>query len=54
VVVGIAAIGDEQVDVLSRLAEVVEDDALTRELIEATDPAAVVACLNHAPAQEGP
>ena len=56
VVVGIAAVGDEHVDLLSRLAEVVEDEALTRSLIEATDPAAVVACLNRGaaePAQAG-
>jgi mannitol/fructose-specific phosphotransferase system IIA component len=48
VIVGIAAIGDEHVDVLSRLAEVVEDEALTRALVVATDPAEVVACLNGA------
>lgn len=46
VVVGIAAIGDEHVDLLSRLAEVVEDAALTRVLMAATDPAEVVSCLN--------
>ncbi len=50
VVVGIAAIGDEHVDLLSRLAEVIEDGVLVRSLVEATDPAAVVACLNHTPA----
>jgi mannitol PTS system EIIA component len=50
-VVGIAALGDEHVELLSRLAEVVEDEALTRSLIDATDPAAVVKCLNRAPAQ---
>ncbi len=54
VVVGIAAIGDQHVDLLSRLAEVVEDAALMRTLVEATDPAAVVACLNRAPAQAQP
>lgn len=53
VVVGIAAVGDEHVDLLSRLAEVVEDAALARSLVEATDPAAVVACLNRGPAQQG-
>jgi mannitol/fructose-specific phosphotransferase system IIA component len=54
VIVGIAAIGDEHVDVLSRLAEVVEDEALTKALVTATDPAEVVACLNGtgAPAAE--
>ncbi len=50
VVVGIAALGDEHVDLLSRLAEVVEDEALTRSLVEATDAAAVVRCLNGTPA----
>lgn len=51
VVVGIAAIGDEHVDVLSRLAEVVEDEALTRALIAAKDPAEVVACLERPSAE---
>jgi phosphocarrier protein FPr len=51
VVVGIAAIGDEHVELLSRLAQVVEDAALTRSLIEATDPAVVVECLNRAPTE---
>jgi phosphocarrier protein FPr len=50
-VVGIAAIGDEHVELLSRLAQVVEDEALTRSIIEATDPAVVVECLNRAPAE---
>jgi mannitol/fructose-specific phosphotransferase system IIA component len=53
-VVGIAAIGDEHVDVLARLAEVVEDEALTKALVAATEPEVVVACLNGhgAPAPE--
>ena len=51
VVVGIAAIGDEHVELLSRLAQVVEDEGLTRSLIEATDPAVVVECLNRAPTE---
>lgn len=50
-VIGIAAVGDEQVEVLQRLAEVVEDDALTRSLIEAKDPARVVECLTRPPAE---
>jgi mannitol PTS system EIIA component len=50
-VVGIAARGDEQVGLLQRLAQVVEDEALTRELLSATDPAAVVECLNRLPAE---
>ncbi len=45
-VVGIAAVGDEHIDVLARLGEVVEDEALTRSLFEATDPTAVVALLS--------
>ncbi len=54
VVMGIAAIGDEHVDVLSRLAEVVEDEARIKALVAATDPGEVVACLNGsgAPAAE--
>ena len=51
VVVGIAALGDEHVELLSRLAEVVENEGLTRSLIEATDPAVVVECLNRAPTE---
>jgi len=51
VVVGIAAIGDEHVDVLSRLAEVVEDEGLVKALAATTDPAVVVACLNGAGAK---
>lgn len=51
VVVGIAAVGDEHVDLLSRLAEVVEDEALTRALIEARDAAIVLRCLNGPPAR---
>ncbi len=50
-VIGIAAQGDEQVEVLQRLAEVVEDAALTRSLIEASDPAVVVECLTRAPTE---
>lgn len=49
-VVGIAACGDEHVDLLSRLAQVVEDEALTRELVAAKDPAVIVECLNRLPA----
>ncbi len=50
-VVGIAAQGDEQVEVLQRLAEVVEDEALTRSLIEASDPGAVVESLLRPPSE---
>jgi mannitol/fructose-specific phosphotransferase system IIA component len=49
-VIGIAAQGEEQVEVLQRLAEVVEDEALTRSLIQAGDPALVVECLTRPPA----
>jgi phosphocarrier protein FPr len=49
IVVGIAALSGEHIDVLARLGEVVEDEALTRALVEATDPAAVVACLGAPP-----
>jgi phosphocarrier protein FPr len=47
-VIGIAAVGDEHINVLARLGEVVEDEALTRLLFAATDPAAVVECLSRA------
>jgi mannitol/fructose-specific phosphotransferase system IIA component len=47
-VVGIAAVGDEHIGVLARLGQVVEDEALTRLLFEATDPATVVECLSRA------
>lgn len=50
-VIGIAAQGDEQVEVLQRLAEVVEDEALTRSLIQAADPAVVVECLTRPPTE---
>lgn len=50
-IVGVAAVGDEHVDVLARLAEVVEDVALTKALVAATDPAEVTACLNGTGAQ---
>jgi mannitol PTS system EIIA component len=45
-VVGIAACSDEHVDLLQRLAEVIEDESLVRRLIDATDPLAVVECLD--------
>lgn len=49
-VVGIAAVGDEHLDVLARLGEVAEDDAVIRRLVRATEPEAVVECLRHTPA----
>lgn len=51
-VVGIAAVGDEHIDVLARLGEVVEDEAAMRGLIAATEPEAVVACLSGPPENE--
>jgi len=53
-VVGIAAVGDEHIDVLARLGQVVEDDAVTKWLFAATDPDAVVECLSHPAADEAP
>lgn len=47
-VIGIAAAGNEHIDVLARLAEVVEDEALTQQLLAARDPEVVVACLSPA------
>ena len=47
-VVGIAAVGDEHIDVLARIGEVVEDEALTRSLFATTDPEAVIECLSRA------
>lgn len=37
-VIGIAAIADEHVGVLASLAEVIEDDDITHQLIHTTDP----------------
>jgi phosphocarrier protein FPr len=45
-VIGIAARSDEHVAVLQRLAEVVEDEALVRRLVEATDAGFVVETLD--------
>jgi phosphocarrier protein FPr len=51
-VVGIAARGDEHIDVLSRLGELIEDEALTRRLVEAVDAATIVECLRSAGTSE--
>jgi phosphocarrier protein FPr len=48
-VIGIAACSDEHVDLLQRLAELVEDESLVRRLIESSDPLAVVDCLETPP-----
>lgn len=47
-VVGIAAFGDEHIDVLTRLSEVVEDKAATDRLIKASDPAHIFSALGGA------
>lgn len=44
-VVGIAASGDEHIDVLIRLSEVVEDKEATDQLIKASDPALIFQAL---------
>jgi phosphocarrier protein FPr len=49
-VVGIAAVGDEHINVLARLGQVVEDEATTRSLVEATSAAVVIECLSRASA----
>ena len=48
-VIGIAAQSDEHVGVLSRLAEVIEDEETTRQLVQTTDPVTIVECLNRPP-----
>lgn len=45
-VVGIAAVGDEHVDVISRVAGLVEDRALAQALVAASDPTDVTTYLN--------
>jgi mannitol/fructose-specific phosphotransferase system IIA component len=44
-VIGIAASSDEHVNVLSNLAEVIEDEDRTEELIKTTDPALILTSL---------
>ena len=44
-VIGIAASSDEHVNVLSNLAEVIEDEEKTEELIKTTDPALILTSL---------
>lgn len=41
-VIGIAAVGDEHVEVLSKLADVIEDENNLAELLNTTDPDVVV------------
>jgi phosphocarrier protein FPr len=45
-VVGIAATGDEHIDVLTALSEVVEDEEATDRLIQTTDPLLIVKMLS--------
>lgn len=42
-VIGIAASSDEHVGVLANLAEVIEDEEITNQLIHTTDPALILA-----------
>lgn len=44
-IIGIAASSDEHVGVLSRLAEVIEDEALTEELIQTEYPEKILSAL---------
>lgn len=48
-IIGIAASSDEHVGVLARLAEVIEDEETTQQLIYATDPAIIIDHLCQAP-----
>lgn len=41
-IIGIAASSDEHVGVLSRLAEVIEDEEVTHQLISTTDPSLIL------------
>jgi phosphocarrier protein FPr len=45
-IIGIAASSDEHVGVLAKLAEVVEDEQITKELIETTDPELILSALS--------
>lgn len=51
-IIGIAATSNEHVGVLASLAEVVEDEDKTNELIHTTDPAVILAALAAQPAEE--
>jgi PTS system mannitol-specific IIA component len=50
-VIGIAAIGDEHVEVLSRLAEVIDQEESLAQLLQTTDPDVIIQHLgnNHTP-----
>ncbi|GAB4580534.1 MAG: hypothetical protein Fur0022_32760 [Anaerolineales bacterium] len=45
-VIGIAAAGEEHVDVLANLAEVIEDEATLTELLTTTDPEVIIQYLD--------
>jgi phosphocarrier protein FPr len=45
-VIGIAASSDEHVGVLASLAEVIEDEDMTRKLIETSDPTVILTHLS--------
>jgi phosphocarrier protein FPr len=45
-IIGIAASSDEHVGVLSRLAEVIEDEALTEDLIKTENPEKILSALD--------
>ena len=45
-IIGIAASSDEHVGVLSKLAEVVEDEDMTAQLIQTTDPTLILSALS--------
>lgn len=51
-VIGIAAASDEHVGVLSNLAEVIEDEDLTNDLIKTTDPELILAQLGREQTEE--
>jgi phosphocarrier protein FPr len=44
-IIGIAASSDEHVGVLAKLAEVVEDEEMTKKLTQTTDPLLIVSAL---------
>ncbi|MFZ1399518.1 MAG: PTS sugar transporter subunit IIA, partial [Candidatus Promineifilaceae bacterium] len=48
-VIGIAAIGDEHMDVLANLAEAIEDPDLAEELARTNDVDLILKCLNGVP-----
>jgi mannitol PTS system EIIA component len=51
-IVGIAAVGDEHIGVMSNLATIIEDEAAAEELVRAADPQAIVERLSREPAPD--